>query len=93
VQLLCRAMQLAPGCYERFELAASSTNERMVISCGEFGPDGDEPYGDGCTVASFDTILELAAAMRGHAAAEHLRVEVSPDERIIVVSRLREWPA
>ncbi len=84
-------MQLAPECYEHFEFVAASTNEPLIISCGKFGTDGDEPCGNDSTVASFDTILELAAAMREHAAAEHLRVEVSSDECFIVVCRLDEW--
>ncbi len=53
--------------------------EPVTISCGDFGTGGDGPYGDDRIVTSSDTILELAAAMWGYAAAEHLSVDVLPD--------------
>jgi len=50
--------------------------EPVTISCGGFGTDRDEPYSDGRIVTSSDTVPELAATMWGHAAADHLSVDV-----------------
>ncbi len=96
VQLLCRALQLAPEWYQFFELAAAVPEEALNIGCGEAPSDSDESDSDGeddWVQASFEDIPALAAAMRQYAVAEHLRVDVSPDERTIVITRLGKCSA
>ncbi len=93
VQLLCRALQLAPRSYQVFMLAAASPEEPLTVSCGEDTIDSDVSDSDGevgYVEASFEDIPALTDAMRQFAVAEQLRVDLSPDQRTIVIRRLDE---
>ena len=89
VQLLCRALRMAPGCYSRFELAAQYRTLPLTLSgaVSVKSEDGQGWRGDGG--AQFDTVTELAAAMQQVAEMENLLVHLLPDEQTIAVSRSR----
>ena len=90
VQLLCRALRLAPRCYHRLELAPRFPDTPLVIRndllllCAGTNP---LPRRDRDREATFANIAELAAAMRHFGAAEAIDVCLTPDEQTIVVLR------
>jgi len=96
VQLLCRTLRLAPACYQCFELAVASPKKHLTVSCGDGVSDSDDRdmypdnSDDDCVLPTFKSVVELAAAMRRFAVVERLRVDVWPDERTIIVRRLRQ---
>ena len=86
VQLLCRALRLAPKNYRRFELAPDPDKPLMIgvylkLRCGlqETEPDIES--------AVFHDIAGLAAAMQQFAAGEELSVALSPDWQTVIVRR------
>ena len=87
VHLLCRALRMAPLCYRRFELAAAC--DKIHIAGAGMLITGNRPaqhhHGPDAT---FDSITGLAAAMLRYAFAEGLCLEVSSDERTIIVRRV-----
>ena len=97
VQLLCRALRLAPACYRRLELKPDKWDMPFCIG-GEMYYDWmdrdnayDRLYAN--TPASFDSISELAAALQRCAAAEGLTVHCRLDELIVVLSRNSAEPS
>ncbi len=88
LQLLCRALRLAPPCYCRLEMAAEQPHEMLTIDSdlrlrcldGSDTDDRGEPVG-------FHSGFALAAAMQQSAAAEHVTVCLPPDERSVTVLR------
>jgi len=93
VQLLCRALRMAPGSYRRFELAAADSHKPLVIDADPMMLEG-YPAGTWNVVpshdvapAAFQNVSGLAAAMQQYAAAEELSVGVSPDLRSVVICR------
>ncbi len=84
VQLLCRALRLAPLCHRCFELAVDDPDRYLMIHikleliCGDEIRLSSQPEIDS---AQFDDAAGLGAAMQQYAAAEELRVEVTPDLR------------
>lgn len=92
VQLLCRALRMAPACYRRIELGAAHQEQRLEIVGGRHMYVGAKRVycGSPEKEANFDGIAELAAAMQHYAHTEvpKLSVLVSPDERTIVVHRI-----
>jgi len=90
VQLLCRALRLAPRCYRRLELAPQFPDKPLVIRgdllllCAGTKP---FPRRDRDREATFANIAELAAAMQGFDAAEAINVCLTPDEQTIIVVR------
>ena len=90
VQLLCRALRLAPACYRRFELTARHPDAPLEIASAVLCIYGsDQRKSDGGKAAKFGSVAELAVSMRQHAAAEGLTVQYLPDDRSIVVCRLQ----
>ncbi len=95
VQLLCRALRLAPEHYRRFELAAENTDRPLQIGivlslvCGVVDTEEDDSDIDPADIdpAEFDDAAGLAAAMQQYAAAEELSVDVSPDMDSVIVCR------
>ncbi len=95
VQLLCRALRLAPHCYRHFELLRKAGHHHehgaLLEMCGCV------TYIDSLTGrrisrhdlddADFDSVADLAGAMQHFAAAEHLIVQLSPDMHSIIVHR------
>ena len=89
VQMLCRALRLAPRWYRHFELMpkadgllAASGYVVMIDPLTEqriTRHDFDD--------ADFDSVTDLAGAMQHFAAAEHLTVQLSPDMHSIIVHR------
>ncbi len=94
VQLLCRALRLAPEHYRRFELAAEDTDRPLQIGivlslvCGVVDEEDDSDI-DPADIdpAEFDDAAGLVAAMQQHAAAEGLSVTLSPDMDSVIVCR------
>ncbi len=89
-KLLCRALRLAPACYCRFEWTAAVPEAPLelgafVLLVWSFVPES-EPRDQ---VASFDSVGDLAAVLQEYAAAEGLSVQLSQDERTVVISRDR----
>ena len=88
VQLLCRALRLAPACYRRFELVAAQPEAPLQIdSSVHLSWAGGVETVQGNGSASFDSVNELKAAMRRFVKEEKLRLVRSPGEHIIVVRR------
>ncbi len=91
VQLLCRALRLAPACYRRLELVPDQSYMPFHVGGEVFysWTDRDNAYDrlHDNAPASFDSVGELAAALQRCAAAEGLSVHCSTDERIVVLSR------
>ena len=84
VQLLCCALRRAPASYQFFELAAASPEKSLLILCSE----EYDLTSDDCGAASFNDVPALADAMQQFAVAERLRVDLSPNQRTIVITRL-----
>ncbi len=95
VQLLCRALRLAPASYRRFELSAARPDDGLDIEAAVFRDwdDRDIQQHRRGTPMSFGSAAELAAAMQQHAAAERLTVHLSADQQDIVVRRAVAAPA
>ena len=99
VQLLCRALRLAPECYRRFELtaarpdAALRVEANVVLSWNENAcwDEDDKVYSRG--EASFDSVAQLAAAMQRCAAEEGIEVALTSDDGTIIVRRAGVPPA
>ena len=88
VQLLCRALRLAPACYRRFELTARHPDTPLEITSGivsvyVYGNNEHKASGGGA--AKFGSVAKLAVAMRRFANAEGLIVQYLPDDQSIVV--------
>jgi len=87
VQLLCSALQLAPACYCRFELAFGRENEPLhvfgcvILTCWNATMSWT-------ATATFESIAELAAAMQRSASAESLSMHLSADKQSIIVQRV-----
>ncbi len=86
VRLLCRALRLAPVCYNRFELAAKDPAKPIRIFAAVFLTCG-EKRGTHRARATFEQIAELAAAMRRFASSEGLSVTFMADLQSIIVTR------
>jgi len=87
VQLLCRALSLAPECYRRFEVTAKSPDEPLQVDSSVLLPSGVSETYPGMR---FGTVAALAAAMGQFAAIERLSVHMSADERSIVVHKFND---
>jgi len=85
VQLLCRALRLAPACYRRFELAVQQPHEPISIGKETRLMNGDD--GPDHKPTKFQSIAAVAAAMRQFEAAEGVSVCLMPDERSVVIVR------
>ena len=90
VELLCRALQLAPACYRRFELATPQPDEPLILESEIILKCGDEQEKHAGDAVGFVSVAGLAAAMRRFAAAESLRVLMSSDERSVIVHRISD---
>jgi len=89
-ELLCRALRLAPACYRHFELTAAAPETPLELSSAVLLVWAAEPETTTHDrVASFDSVGELAAELRRCAQAEGLSVQLSQDERTVVLSRDR----
>ena len=96
VQLLCRALRLAPRCYRQFELRrrAGDRNERggllAVYGCVKYidSVTGRRVSQHDLDNADFDSLTDLASAMQQLAAADHLIVQLSQHINSIVVRRV-----
>ena len=91
VQMLCRALRMAPACYRHIELVAADEEQRLDLVGGHHVWFEDQAYLDSIEAeANFDSIAELAAAMRHIALAgvPELSVLLSSDERTIIVHRI-----
>ena len=88
VHLLCRALRMAPASYRRFELTATRQHLPLHIIGGGHMSVGDRMTRVKGRSVTFDSIADLAVAMRQYAAAESLSVHVLPDERSIVIDRI-----
>jgi len=87
-QLLCRALRLAPVCYQRFVWAASDPTEQLHIATDfDFTCEHSIWSSNRNPAAAFDSVTQLATALQQYAAAEHITVSVSQDERSITVGR------
>ncbi len=87
VQLLCRALRLAPLCYRRIELMAAQPHKPLTIT-GEtrlLSATGGNIYCD--RAVEWQSIAGLAAAMRRFEAAEGVSVCMTRDEQCIIVHR------
>ena len=90
VQLLCRALRLAPECYQCFELAPKYSTQPMhfkISGAVSIESEDGQDLLDGGEL-SLDSVAELAAAMQHFADVENLRVHMSPDEQTIIVVRV-----
>ena len=91
LQLLCRALRLAPACYRRFELAAAqpAADNKQLRVLGDMTLTRGHGSADHRSLAdaAFDSVAALGAAMAESAADEGLSVQLSPDEQSIVVRR------
>ena len=88
VQLLCRALRLAPACYRRFELAARHPDAPLQLSGAAVVVRTKQQPQRSRGDVTFGSAAELGAAMRQCAAAEGLAVHVLPDERGIAICRV-----
>ena len=90
VQLLCRALRLAPACYCRFELAPSSfMGDAMAEIEGEVQLiSGSQRSWHIPSTAFFEDFAEFAAAMQRVAVGEGLSVQLSQNQRSIIVRRI-----
>ncbi len=86
VRLLCRTLRLAPVSYRRFELAAKDPAKPMQMFAGVSLTCG-EKRGMHRARAKFDSIAELAVAMRRFASSEGLSVTIMTDLQSIIVTR------
>lgn len=89
--LLCRALRLAPASYRRLELAAAQANAPLHM-LATMPPMRPWEVGSGRKrhrgmASSFNSAVQLAAALQLCAAAESVSVHLSPDERTIVICR------
>jgi len=87
LQLLFRALRLAPLCYRRIELMAAQPHQPLTVA-GEtrlLCATGDQTYCD--RAAESESIAALAAAMRRFEAAEGVSVCLTQDEQSIIVHR------
>ena len=87
-QLLCRALQLAPACYRRFELAAARLGQPLEVSF-ELSCGGDKEASDGAS-ATYASVAELTAAMQRFASAESVSVRLSSNEQTIIMHRCEQ---
>jgi len=87
VQLFCRALRLAPHCYQRFELMAAYSGSALEVwsDLTLLCTDSENLHP---RTAKFESIAELAAAMQQFASVEKLDVCVSPDGQTIVAQRV-----
>ena len=90
VQLLCRALRLAPPCYRRVELAASCPDDTVIMIEGGvmLYREGRERSWRTAPPAVFVDIPGLASAMQRYAAVERLIVQTSPDQHSVIVRRI-----
>ena len=88
VQLLCRAVRLAPACYRRFVWTAADPAEPLHVNAAvRLSLDGMSAGRHPSTTATFECVKHLDAAVQQCAIEEHVNVSVSPDERSIVIIR------
>lgn len=87
VQLLCRALRLAPRCYLRFELRAEHPEQSLKLrSTLDLSCAGNKQTHTG--IAIFKSVVELAAAMQRFASVEELDVCLALDGQTIVAHRV-----
>ena len=86
VQLLCRALQMAPANYRRFELTPCAI-ELVHVEAEVAVLDGNDDAIHRSSATSWYTVPELAAAMRWTLTAQGLGVRLSSDEETINVCR------
>jgi len=93
LQLLCRALRLAPTSYCRFEITAAQPDAPIiVVSVTEGNSALDQLYLD--QAGTFECcVAELAAWMRSFATREGISVVLSEDERVVTLGRDRAEPA
>ena len=91
LQLLCRALHLAPPSYHRFELAAAQPDEPLYIQADTTLTWPDRTgYQRRCCgrMLGFDSVATLAVALQPIAVAEGLRLHVLGEGGLVVLSRM-----
>ena len=93
LQLLCRALRLAPTSYRRFEITAAQPDAPISVSCATEGNSAlDQLYMNHAD--TFECcVAELAAEMQAFAIRESVSVALSEDERVVTLGRDRAEPA
>jgi len=90
VHVLCRTLRMAPPCYREIELVV---DQQLKLVGG-----GDRVFGNIETQhrgkdGSFDSVNELAVAMRPFTCEEGLSVHILPDKQSLVVHRIPSTPS
>ena len=95
LQALCSSLRLTPTSYRRFEWAAAELGVPLQVEVDMLHR-GDDNYfarSPHSRVARFESVAELAAALRPFASAEGITVDVMPEDQVMVLSRNSSEPA
>ena len=92
LQLLCRALRLAPTSYRRFEIAAAQPDAPISVFSVTEGNSALYQL-DLHQADTFECVAELAAEMRPFAVRESISVSLSEDERVVTLGRDKAEPA
>ena len=87
VQVLCRALRLAPPSYSHTELKTAYPGKRFEV-WSDLALLCTNSENSGPRKAKFESIAELAAAMQHFTSVEKLEVCVAPDGQTVVAQRI-----